>query len=154
MKNTLGLIRWSIDARYNIYRQRYMEKQDELDRRYGLEMYDNMLSKAEYNTLYNAIKNEKIAEGRNLGNINRDIIERQAYEYSFKQARAYAKALGKELGTDKPLSPYEVRRGKYESELGGLYENIKEAYHDTIRRGINTQEAKKYISQTYFGSPD
>lgn len=153
MKNTSGLIRWSIDARYNIYRQRYMEKQDELDRRYGLEMYDNMLSKAEYNTLYNSIKNEKIAEGRNLGNINRDIIERQAYEYSFKQARAYAKALGEELGIDS-LSPYEVRRGKYESELEGLYENIKEAYHDAKRRGMSTQEAKRYISQTYFGSPD
>lgn len=153
MKNTSGLIRWSIDARYNIYRQRYMEKQDELDRRYGLEMYDNMLSKAEYNTLYNSIKNEKIAEGRNLGNINRDIIDRQAYEYSFKQARAYAKALGKELGIDS-LSPYEVRRGKYESKLEGLYENIKEAYHDAKRRGMSMQEAKRYISQTYFGSPD
>ena len=153
MKNTSGLIRWSIDARYNIYRQRYMEKQDELDRRYGLEMYDNMLSKAEYNTLYNSIKNEKIAEGRNLGNINRDIIDRQAYEYSFKQARAYAKALGEELGIDS-LSPYEVRRGKYESGLEGLYENIKEAYHDAKRRGMSMQEAKRYISQTYFGSPD
>lgn len=153
MKNTSGLIRWSIDARYNLYRQRYMEKQDELDRRYGLEMYDNMLSKAEYNTLYNSIKNEKVAEGRNLGNINRDIIERQAYEYSFKQARAYAKALKEELCTDS-LSPYEVRRGKYESELEGLYENIKESYHDIKRRGMSTQEAKKYISQTYFGSLD
>lgn len=153
MKNTSGLIRWSIDARYNIYRQKYMEKQDELDRRYGLEMYDNMLSKAEYKTLYESIRNEKINEGRAPGNINRNIIERQAYEYSFKQARAYAKALGKELDQDS-LSPYEVRRGKYEGELEGLYKNIKETYHDSKRRGMSTQEAKKYITQTYFGSPD
>lgn len=153
MKNTSGLIRWSIDARYNIYRQKYMEKQDELDRRYGLEMYDNMLSKAEYKTLYESIKNEKIAEGRALGNINRDIIDKQAYEYSFKQARAYAKALGKELGGES-VSPYKVRQGDYEGELEGLYGSIKETYHDAKRRGMSTAEAKKYISQTYFGSPD
>lgn len=152
MKNTSGLIRWSIDARYNIYRQRYMEKQDELDRRYGLEMYDNMLSKAEYKTLYESIRNEKIAEGRALGNINRDIIDKQAYEYSFKQARAYAKALSDKLRTDRPLSPYEVRRGKYEGELEGLYKNIKRAYHDAKRRGMNPEEAKKHISKRYFGS--
>lgn len=153
MKKTSGLIRWSIDARYNIYRQRYMEKQDELDRRYGLEMYDNMLSKAEYITLYNSIKNEKVAEGRNLGNINRDIIERQAYEYSFKQSRVYAELLGEKLKLEK-VSPYEVRRGKYEGKLEGLFKNINKAYHDAKRRGMSPQEAKKYISQTYFGSPD
>lgn len=153
MKNTSGLIRWSIDARYNIYRQRYMEKQDELARRYRLEMYDNMLSKVEYKTLYESIRNEKIAEGRAPGNINRDIIESQAYEYSFKQARVYAKALSEEFGGES-VSPYKVREGDYEGELEGLYENIKETYHDAKRRGMSTSEAKKYISQTYFGSPD
>lgn len=158
-RNTSGLKRYTIDERYDIYRRKYIEAQDKLAQAHGQDMYDNMLSKRQFENLYNAYKNERAKEGKKPGNITRDIVTRQTYQYSQKQARVFSKRLKEKLG-DKKIKQSDVRAGKYDSDLSMLWDDIKE-FRERKREELRKQgkseseinkELKKLVSQEFFGS--
>lgn len=164
-RNTSGLKRYTIDERYDIYRRKYIEAQDKLAQKHGKDMFDNMLSKKQFDNMYNAYKNTRAKEGKKPGNITRDIITRQTYEYSQKQSRLFAKRLKERL--DKDVKEKNVRAGKYNSELSMLWDNIEEfrkkkreelEQENEQRRARGekpldvNKKLEEMVSQEYFGS--
>lgn len=158
-RNTSGLKRYTIDERYDIYRRKYIEAQDKLAKTHGKDMWDNMLSKQQFENMYNAYKNERAKEGKKPGNITRDIITRQTYEYSQKQARVFAKRLKERLGS-KGVKQSDVRAGKYNSGLATLWDDIEEfrkkkreeLEQQGKKKGEINKELEKLVSQEFFGS--
>lgn len=164
-RNTSGLKRYTIDERYDIYRRKYIEAQDKLAQKHGKDMFDNMLSKKQFENMYNAYKNTRAKEGKKPGNITRDIITRQTYEYSQKQSRLFAKKLKEKIGKD--VKEKDVRASKYNSELSVLWDDIEEFRRNKLKeleeenehRRANGEklldvkkELKKLVSQEFFGS--
>lgn len=158
MHNTSGLKRWSEYDRYKSYQRAYLAKQEELMLKYGATMNDSMMPQKKFIDVYTAIKNERIAQGRKPGNIQRDIINEQAFEYSSKQAKVFAKKVSQILdksGTaNERVRPIDIRVGKYAGTLDALFDDIKVRRNELKEQGYSPNDIKKIISQEYFGSPE
>lgn len=149
-RNTSGLKRWTLDARYKVYVRDYLKKMEVMQKK-GLEMASGMLSKVQYDELYKAMKNDM-----GKGNINRALIEKQAWgNKSFKAAQAaYSslKGMTKEERTDlgfasemKDISAYQLR------QTGQFWDVIKNEYHSQKSKGKTWEQASLYITETFFG---
>lgn len=133
---------------YKAYLKAYHEKANQLAKK-GYTMYDTVLSYDEYRTMYTALRNtrlQEIAEGRRVKatNIMRDLVNKQAYQFSMKQAKAQHVA-AKELGYKSTLQNLMVG----DQNLSDLLKQQADVYKAA---GYNSKEIALIISQEYFGS--
>ena len=158
MHNISGLKRWSEYDRYKAYQRAYLAKQEELMLKYGATMNDSMMPQKKFIDVYTAIKNERIAQGRKPGNIQRDIINEQAFEYSSKKAKVLAKKVSeifnKSGETHERIRPIDIRVGNYAWVLDEIWDDIKVRRNELKEQGYSPNDIKKIISQEYFGSPE
>lgn len=82
-------------ANYESYLKAYFKKEKSLAKK-GLQMYDAVLSKNEFEAVYTATRNDlkrmvEKGERRVIGNVTQTIVTEQTYEYSQKQGKALAK---------------------------------------------------------------
>lgn len=149
---------------YEAYKDQYVLKRE---KRSGI-MNTPLLSLIQFRTTYTALKNTMIEEGIKPRNIIRTLIDKQAYELSYKQAVAYKQALkefkkaedlkrelsGGEEGykVEIKISATEIRKMKKNELPREFWEYMSLKYHDLRSRGLSGVEAKLEIGHTIFGS--
>lgn len=155
---------------YYKYIHKYYEKQEQMKAR-GLKMNDKMYSKQEFEAMHKALSNDRrkeIKEGKRKtqGDVTRDLINRQAYAITLKQAKVRKKALQNmyenrlqtatkaEISSLKKilknLNLFEIRANlkAYETDWA-VVSNRRQQLLDS---GMNSTDASVIISQEFFGS--
>lgn len=136
---------------YEAYVREYKKKKEMLKEK-GREMHEPMLSKTDFEYAYKvevADMKKLVAEGKRavVGNVTQNLVSEAAYAVSIKQARVLQGAYAK-LGIK--ASKAEIRSESGDAKKGA--ELLNKAYHDAVEGGMSPEQAKKYISQVYFGS--
>lgn len=134
-------------ANYESYKAAYRKKQNVLTRK-GLQMYDSMLTKSEFEAVYEATRNDlkemvKKGERKVIGNVTQTIVTEQTYEYTQKQGKAlaeYAKATGQNL------TQQQIRAGQLDWSM------LEDRQIELKQMGLSKGEVRTIIGQEYFGS--
>lgn len=134
-------------ANYESYKAAYRKKQNALTRK-GLEMYDTMLTKSEFEAVYEATRNDlkemvKKGDRKVIGNVTQTIVTEQTYEYTQKQGKAlaeYAKATGQNL------TQQQIRAGQLDWSM------LEDRQIELRQMGLSKAEVRTMIGQEYFGS--
>lgn len=134
-------------ANYESYKAAYRKKQNALTRK-GLQMYDSMLTKSEFEAVYEATRNDlkemvKKGERKVIGNVTQTIVTEQTYEYTQKQGKAlaeYAKATGQNL------TQQQIRAGQLDWSM------LEDRQIELKQMGLSKSEIRTIIGQEYFGS--
>ena len=135
-------------ANYESYKAAYRKKQNMLTAK-GLQMYDSMLTKREFETIYEATRNDLkqlVKEGKRkvIGNVTQTIVTEQTYEYSQAQGKAlaeYAKATGQNL------TQQQIRAGQIDWSM------LEDKRRELKDLGLSKEEVRNTIATLYFGSP-
>lgn len=133
---------------YKTYVNAYYKKAKQLAKR-GYSMYDTLMSYSEYQVTYTALRNtraEVVMAGERKANTNimRDLINRQAYQFTRKQAIAQHTA-AKQLGIKATIQNLMVGN----EQLGNI---IRDQRKLLLESGLTNKETELIISQEYFGS--
>lgn len=134
-------------ANYESYKKAYIKKQAALERK-GLQMYVNMYSREQFETVYETTRSdlkELVKEGKRkvIGNVTQTIVTEQSYEYSRAQGTAlkkYAEATGQELTVS------QIRAGKIK------WDPLLERRAELKKQGLSKYDVYLTTSQEYFGS--
>lgn len=128
---------------YQSYVLQYRHKERQLNAN-GFSMLQTMYTKEQFELQYKRLQNEKISKGLKGNNITRELIDKQAYSLSFKQAKAYKAKPGE--------SWYSIRQGGYVRQR---YYEIKNKYleenPDALDAGLYSSHE---VSIELFGSPE
>ena len=134
-------------ANYESYKAAYRKKQNMLTRK-GLQMYDQMLTKSEFEAVYEATRNDlkemvKKGDRKVIGNVTQTIVTEQTYEYTQRQGKAlaeYAKATGQNL------TQQQIRAGQLDWTM------LEDRQIELRAQGLSPRDVRKTIGQEYFGS--
>lgn len=134
-------------ANYESYKEAYRKKQNSLTKK-GLSMYDSMLTKSEFEAVYEATRNDLKAmvnrgERKVIGNVTQTIVTEQTYEYTQRQGKAlaeYAKATGQNL------TQQQIRAGQLDWSM------LEDKQIELKNLGLSKAEVRETIGQLYFGS--
>lgn len=139
-----------MDDRYSKYVERYNKtKAIETTRGYG--MLSDKLTRADFEVAYQAYRNTALETGRYNKDIVGEIVRNQRYGLKRYQAAKFAQEL-KSLGTGKEISVQEIMHMKH-SELVDRYgAELSQAYYDAKAAGMDSADAKLWVSQVWFGS--
>lgn len=147
-KNTSGLKRWTLEARYKVYVRDYLKKMEVMQKK-GLEMSTGMLNMTQYDELYKATRNDMGGKG----NVNRAIIEKQAWGgMTMNKAQAALEGIKKmepearkAFGLTGNETAYQLREQKK------FWNLINQEYHRRRAKGEDYKAASLYITETFFG---
>ena len=131
----------SIDTIYNEYKNRIIGKARYL-RSKDIDVQEySILPKDRFDAIFKRyrISDKKLSAGR----IVDSVVTKQLSRFSAKQARPILKTQGE----GKKLSLIDIMYGS------NFAEEIKNAYHEMRNAGMTSSDAKRKISQSYFGSP-
>lgn len=144
---------------YDRYNELYDKAEAKLLRR-GDDMYVDRMSKAEFNSILIAARNDNKKTGVNFV---QDLVADSEYKISRKSAQASAKAYRK-YAVENPefaeeygatIQPWEFRRGlDYSKKSEAFFEVVSDNYWAARNRGLSGKEADKHIRTTMFGSPE
>jgi hypothetical protein len=143
---------------YDRYNELYDKAESKLLRR-GDDMYVDRMSKAEFNSILIAARNDNKKTGVNFV---QDLVADSEYKISRKSAQASAKAYRRKAAEDPEfaeeygatIQPWEFRRGLDTSEKAeAFFEVVSDEYWALRNSGLSGKEARKRISSTMFGSP-
>lgn len=134
-------------ANYESYKTAYNKKRNMLTRK-GLSMYDQMLTKSEFEAVYEATRNDLkqlVKEGKRkvVGNVTQTIVTEQTYEFTQKQGKAlaeYAKATGQNL------TQQQIRAGQIDWTM------LEDKQIELRQQGLSSREVSEVVGQLYFGS--
>lgn len=134
-------------ANYESYKAAYKKQQNKLNRK-GLTMYDSMLTKSEFEAVYEATRNDlkaQVASGdrKVIGNVTQAIVTEQTYEYSQRQGKALA-IYAKESG--QKLTQQQIRAGQIDWTL------LENRQAELKAAGFTGGEINFIIGFEYFGS--
>lgn len=135
---------------YDSYLRQYYQKQNQLAKK-GLQMRDSVMSEKEFKFAYNLMKRdyqELISQGKRkaLGNITRDLVSNQAYEFTREQYYKYNKAF-KKLGFKFSQEQIRANQG-----IGEAFVSLQNEYSVLKESGLTGREAGLVLAQEYFGS--
>lgn len=167
---------------YQYYRDQLEARKEVFESR-GLEFYDPVpLTYRDWKTVHAEKINDlklDIKEGKRktVGNVNREIVSDQAYELSSRQADV----LGEYLLENEPdlleemdlVYKYtdekgiervnlkkridlmmKIRQGEFLREDVGLWDMIDDFRLQMFKKGMNKEEVRRAVGQTFFNSPD
>lgn len=134
-------------ANYESYKKAYRKKQNTLTKK-GLQMYDSMLTKSEFEAVYEATRadlKQLVKEGKRavIGNVTQTIVTEQAYEYSQAQGKALAKYAEE---TGQKLTQQQIRAGQLDWSM------LEDRQIELREQGIHGKELNRMIGQEFFGS--
>ena len=134
-------------ANYESYLKAYFKKEKSLAKK-GLQMYDAVLSKNEFEAVYTATRNDlkrmvEKGERKVIGNVTQTIVTEQTYEYSQKQGKALAKYAE---ATGQQLTQQQIRAGQID------WNALTDYQLELKNKGFSSSEISKIVGQEYFGS--
>lgn len=103
--------------------ERYVEEYNKQAAKH--KMYAPMFNKETFEAAYRGMSNSMKAEGKRPLNITRKIVQRQAYELSYKQALSFSRAR-KNMGME-PMSVTQIRLLGKEKALD--WDQVRSIYH-------------------------
>ena len=167
---------------YQDYIDQFEARKENFESR-GLDFYDPVpLTYRDWKTVHaekvNDLKQD-IKEGKrkSVGNVNREIVSDQAYELSSRQADVIGEYLlenepdlleemdlvykyvdeeGRErINLKKRIDLFmKIRQGEFLREDVGLWDMISDFRLQMFKKGMNKEEVRKAVGQTFFNSPD
>lgn len=134
-------------ANYESYLKAYFKKEKSLAKK-GLQMYDAVLSRNEFEAVYTATRNDlkrmvEKGERKVIGNVTQTIVTEQTYEYSQKQGKALAKYAE---ATGQQLTQQQIRAGQID------WNALTDYQLELKNKGFSSSEISKIVGQEYFGS--
>lgn len=134
-------------ANYESYLKAYFKKEKSLAKK-GLQMYDTVLSKKEFEAVYAATRNDlkrmvEKGDRKVIGNVTQTIVTEQTYEYSQKQGKALAKYAE---ATGQQLTQQQIRAGQID------WNALTDYQLELKNQGFTSAEISKIVGQEYFGS--
>ena len=167
---------------YQDYRAQLEARKEVFESR-GLEFYDPVpLTYRDWKTVHAEKINDlklDIKEGKRktVGNVNREIVSDQAYELSSRQADVLGEYLLEnesdlleemdlvyrykdEQGIERVNLKkridlmMKIRQGEFLREDVGLWDMISDFRLQMFKKGMNKEEVRKAVGQTFFNSPD
>lgn len=132
---------------YDAYAHLYEEKRKDFARR-GYQMASPKMSKIEYEATYEAYRNVRqgdvdLGKRKTIGDINREIVKNQSYEYTERQARGYKAYLAK---SGQKAKINDIRAGMINWDL------IEKRRDELALDGATQSIIASTISQEFFGS--
>ena len=167
---------------YNDYLDQFNARKENFESR-GLDFFDHVpLTFRDYRTVHaeklNDLKQD-IKEGKRktVGNVNREIVSDQAYELSSRQADVlgeyllenepelleemdlvykYTDESGVErLNLKKKIDLFmKIRQGEFLREDVGIWDMISDFRLEMFKKGMNKEEVRRAVGQTFFNSPE
>lgn len=167
---------------YNDYLDQFEARKENFESR-GLDFFDPVpLTFRDYRTVHaeklNDLKQD-IKEGKRktVGNVNREIVSDQAYELSSRQADVlgeyllenepelleemdlvykYTDESGVErLNLKKKIDLFmKIRQGEFLKEDVGIWDMISDFRLEMFKKGMNKEEVRRAVGQTFFNSPE
>ena len=167
---------------YNDYLDQFNARKENFESR-GLDFFDPVpLTFRDYRTVHaeklNDLKQD-IKEGKRktVGNVNREIVSDQAYELSSRQADVlgeyllenepelleemdlvykYTDESGVErLNLKKKIDLFmKIRQGEFLREDVGIWDMISDFRLEMFKKGMNKEEVRRAVGQTFFNSPE
>lgn len=167
---------------YNDYLDQFEARKENFESR-GLDFFDPVpLTFRDYRTVHaeklNDLKQD-IKEGKRktVGNVNREIVSDQAYELSSRQADVlgeyllenepelleemdlvykYTDESGVErLNLKKKIDLFmKIRQGEFLREDVGIWDMISDFRLEMFKKGMNKEEVRRAVGQTFFNSPE
>lgn len=167
---------------YNDYLDQFETRKENFESR-GLDFFDPVpLTFRDYRTVHaeklNDLKQD-IKEGKRktVGNVNREIVSDQAYELSSRQADVlgeyllenepelleemdlvykYTDESGVErLNLKKKIDLFmKIRQGEFLREDVGIWDMISDFRLEMFKKGMNKEEVRRAVGQTFFNSPE
>lgn len=167
---------------YNDYLDQFEARKENFESR-GLDFFDPApLTFRDYRTVHaeklNDLKQD-IKEGKRktVGNVNREIVSDQAYELSSRQADVlgeyllenepelleemdlvykYTDESGVErLNLKKKIDLFmKIRQGEFLREDVGIWDMISDFRLEMFKKGMNKEEVRRAVGQTFFNSPE
>lgn len=136
---------------YEAYKRDYNSRKRTLAAN-GVQMNQRMYTETEFEVQYTRMRNKRlndIKEGKRktIGNITRDLIDKQAFALSTKQAAAITKSARKDRNY------YQVRSGQAIEEFEFDKFNEYMEKHPDANNEDALRYARKEISTEFFGSP-
>ena len=167
---------------YQDYRDQLEARKEVFESR-GLEFYDPVpLTYRDWKTVHAEKINDlklDIKEGKRktVGNVNREIVSDQAYELSSRQADVLGEYLLEnesdlleemdlvyrytdEEGIERVNLKkridlmMKIRQGEFLREDVGLWDMISDFRLQMFKKGMNKEEVRRAVGQTFFNSPD
>ena len=167
---------------YQDYRDQLEARKEVFESR-GLDFYDPVpLTYRDWKTVHAEKINDlkiDIKEGKRktVGNVNREIVSDQAYELSSRQADVLGEYLLEnesdlleemdlvyrytdEEGIERVNLKkridlmMKIRQGEFLREDIGLWDMISDFRLQMFKKGMNREEVRKAVGQTFFNSPD
>ena len=167
---------------YEDYLEQFEARKENFESR-GLDFFDPVpLTYRDYKTVHAEKVNDlklDIKEGKRktVGNVNREIVSDQAYELSSRQADVlgeyllenepdlleeldlvykYTDEKGVErLNLKKRIDLFmKIRQGEFLREDVGLWDMISDFRVSMFKKGMNKEEVRRAVGQTFFNSPD
>ena len=169
-------------SQYEDYLEKFQARKKILHER-GIEMYDPTALtfkqwKTERAEKVNDLKLD-IKEGKrkSIGDVNRELVSDQAYELSSRQASVLADYLTnneydylEEMGLAYKYTDEQgverinlknkielfmkIRQGEFVREDLGLWDLISDYRQNLFAKGMNKEEVRRAVGQTFFNSPD
>lgn len=166
---------------YDSYLREFAARKENFESR-GLEFYDPVpLTYRDFKTVraekINDLKLD-IKEGKRkyIGNVNREIVSDQAYELSSKQANVLGEYLlenerdllekmnlvykytdeegAERINLKKRIDlMMQIRQGEFLREDVGLWDMINDFRANMFKKGMNKEEVRRAVGQTFFNSP-
>ena len=167
---------------YNDYLDQFEARKENFESR-GLDFFDPVpLTFRDYRTVHaeklNDLKQD-IKEGKRktVGNVNREIVSDQAYELSSRQADVlgeyllenepelleemdlvykYTDESGVErLNLKKKIDLFmKIRQGEFLRKDVGIWHMISDFRLEMFKKGMNKEEVRRAVGQTFFNSPE
>lgn len=167
---------------YDSYLREFAARKENFESR-GLEFYDPVpLTYRDFKTVraekINDLKLD-IKEGKRkyVGNVNREIVSDQAYELSSKQANVLGEYLlenerdllekmnlvykytdeegAERINLKKRIDlMMQIRQGEFLREDVGLWDMINDFRANMFKKGMNKEEVRRAVGQTFFNSPE
>ena len=111
------------------------------------DMYAPMFDETTFEAVYEGMANSMRDQGLRVQNVTRTIVQKQSYELSYKQARAFKKArenLGMEGATIKSIRQMSKSEAVDWATVKNMYRDYKEL--------VGAVNAKELVAQVVFGS--
>lgn len=149
-----------LDRKFHAYVIRYNRLEKRLkSKNPDFIMYDTKLTKQQFKAQYALeIKEQRAKVVSEIGpmkmpkDITKIILDKQAFSISAKQAAAFLENWEKLSELDDRLTNEKPTRFEIRSGLAFDFDLLGEEYHTLVENGNTGKEAKRIISQTYFGS--
>lgn len=147
--------KYSLNDRYTIYRREYYKQQEKVYRM-GHDMDQPLLTKNQFNNVYEETKSilkMKMDMGtrKGVGNVYQYIVREQAYPISqglMKGLKEVYQRAGETPNFDR-FTTYEQLRN---NAPDAVWDVVKDEYHKLIDDGNTSTQAKAIIAKIFFGS--